>query len=119
MAKWASTLVLDPGLQYIKDNCILMVECSAQPANYSEATTTYALADVAMTSDDFALANDSNGRKLTVSAKNGVTVDTPGAAICTALCSSDTLLYVTTHDSKSLVDSVNIGSWKINNQQPT
>lgn len=119
MSKYLSNSVLDPGLQYIKDNCVSMIECSAQPATYNEATVTYALADVTMASGDFTLANDTSGRKLTVAAKTGVTVDTPGTAIGVALVSTNALLAWDTHASKVLVDLVDIGSWKINFPQPT
>jgi len=116
MAKYQNDLMLDAALNYIKDNCILMVVCSSQPTTYAEATATYDLADVTMVTGDFTLANgDTNGRKVTVAAKNTVTIDHDGNAQHIALCSGSVLLYVTTCTAQQLYNgnTVNVPAWDI------
>lgn len=87
--------VLDNGPQYIKDNCDKVVLCSAQPTTYTEANATYALADVSVSDTDFTVQNGvTSGRRVSMAAKSGVTVDTPGTATHTA--------YLDTVNSKLL-----------------
>jgi len=102
MAKSAHSDVLDGLGGIVKTNCNLMIACSAQPTTRAEAVTTYALADVAMATGDFTAAADGGGRKLTVSAKSGVPVDTTGAAVYIAFVDSSRLLYVDTCASQQL-----------------
>lgn len=101
------------------------IACSAQPTTYTEANSTYALADVTMAGGDFAKANgDTSGRKLTMSAKSSVLIDTSGTATHIALVrvSDSTLLYVTTCTSQALTangsNTVNFPSWKIEVADP-
>src|SRR3990167_10218431 len=99
MAKSASDAVLDNGIQYIKDNMVLMTACSAEPLTYAEATTTYKLADVVMAAGDFTISNgDTNGRKVRVAAKSAVPIDTTGDAThgALAISGSSTLLGAAT-----------------------
>lgn len=121
MAKWASDTFLDQALDYLKTNATKMFVCSAQPANYSEASSTYALADTTVSSTDWTKADDTSGRKLTFGGKSGVTVDTTGSATHIAICTDDTLIYVTTTTTKSLTasDLVNVPEFKINIQDPS
>jgi hypothetical protein len=102
MSKSANSDVLDGLGDIIQNNCNLMVACSAEPTTRTEAVTTYALADVAMTSGDFTNAADGGGRKLTVSAKSGVTIDANGDATHVALVDGTRLLYVTTCTTQTL-----------------
>ena len=114
MGKMVDDSVLDGALNVVKNNCNVMVVCSNQPTTRTEAITTYALADVAMTTTDFTLANgDVSGRKLTVAAKNGIPVDASGTGTHIALCSATTLLLVTTMTSQVLTagNTVNIPAW--------
>ena len=75
MAKWSNDLGLDAALDWFTD-VDKMVICSQQPTTYAEANATYALADVAVDAGDFTKANgDVSGRKVTVAAQSGVTVD--------------------------------------------
>src|SRR3990167_5328801 len=69
MAKTVHANVLD-GAFDVLDQADLMTVCSAQPTTYTEAITTFKLADIAMTPDtDFTKANgDTSGRKVTVGA---------------------------------------------------
>lgn len=83
--------VIDNGPQSIKDTCDKVVLCSAAPTSYAEANATYALADVATVSGDFTVGNGSvSGRKVSMAAKNGVAVDTPGTATHTAYLDTTT-----------------------------
>ena len=105
MAKTAHDDVMDGALNVLKNNVTRMVACSAQPTTYTEGNATYALADVTMASGDFTLANgDTSGRKVTMAAKSGVTIDTSGTATHVALLdvTNSKLLYVTTCTSLAL-----------------
>lgn len=123
MAKSVSDTVLDAALNYIKNNADLMTACNAEPTTLTEAVTTYALADVAMSGTDFTVGEgDTNGRKVAVGAKSDVTVDTTGTATHVALVDSGTeLLYVTTCTSQSLTASntVDFPTWDIEIADPT
>ena len=102
MAKSAHSDVLDGAGGVIKSNANIMTACSQEPTSRTEAITTYALADVAMATGDFTPAADGGGRKLTVGAKSGVTIDTGGTATHVAICDATRLLYVTTNNSQVL-----------------
>ena len=82
----------------------LMIACSAEPTTRTEAVTTYALADIAMTpGTDYTKANgDTSGRKSTAAAKSTVTVDTSGTATHVAKVDATRLMYVTTCTSQAL-----------------
>ena len=116
MAKWQNDLMLDAALDYVAGSTFA-VACSAQPANYA-GIAAVALADVALTGGDFTKANgDASGRKTTVAAKSGVTIDTSGTATHIALHDGTTLRYVTTCTSLALTagagNTVNFPAWKI------
>ena len=126
MAKWANDNMMDAGLDYVRANCNKMIVCSAQPATYAEATSTYALADVDMTinTGDYTLANgDTSGRKITVAAKTGVTIDASGTATHVALVKTGdtTLRYVTTCTSQALTagGTVDFPAWDIEIADPS
>ena len=124
MAKTVHDDVLDGALNIIKNNATRMVACSAQPTTYTEGNATYALADVTVSSTDFTIANGTtSGRKATVAAKTGVTVDTSGTVthVCLLDVSNSKLLYVTTTTSQAVVNpgTVDIGSWVIEIADPT
>jgi hypothetical protein len=122
MGKIVHDDVLDGALNIIKNNATLMTVCSAQPATRAEAVSTYALADVAVSSSDFTLANgDASGRKCTVAQKTGVTVDGSGTATHIALVDGTRLLYVTTCTSQVLTagNTVNVPAWDIEIADPT
>lgn len=82
------------------------------------ARTNYAVADVAMSAADFALADGTpSGRKMTVAAKNGVVVDVTATANHIALIddANKKLLYVTTAANLALTagagNAVNFPAW--------
>jgi hypothetical protein len=124
MAKTVHDDVLD-GAFAVLDQANLMIACSAQPTSRTEAVTTYALADVAMTvNTDYTKANgDVSGRKVTVAAKSTVLIDTSGTATHVALVDGTRLLYVTTCSSQALTanasNTVNFPAWDIEIADPT
>lgn len=125
MAKTVHNDILDAALSYISTNCDLMIACSAQPLNYTEAVTTYALADVAMTGGDFTgpADGDVSGRKITVNAKSGVTVDVEGNPLVIALVDTGTtkLLYTTDENTAQTIyvgNTVNFPAWDIELEDP-
>ena len=124
MGKWQIDAMLDAALQYLEDNATIMTVCSAQPANYAEATTTYdggaskyKIADIAIDSSDFTGPADgtTNGRKTTINQQADVPVDATATATHIALSSGTTLLYVTTCTSQALTsgNTVTIPAWSI------
>lgn len=122
MAKSVHDNVLD-GAFLVLDDSDIMTVCSAEPLTRTEAVTTYALGDVAMTPvTDFTKANgDTSGRKCTVAAKSAVLVDTTGTATHVALCDATRLLYVTTCTSQALTqgNDVNFPVWDVEIADPT
>lgn len=123
MAKAAPDATIDSMFDYIDQSTIMHV-CSGQPANYA-GIAAVSLADVAMTADtDYTKADgDTNGRKVTVAAKNGVNVDNSGTAthVVLARVADTTLRYVTTCTSQVLTagNTVNIPAWDIEVADPT
>lgn len=121
MAKWANDLVMDGALNIIKGDSRIMTACNAQPTTRTEAVTTYALADVALATGDFTIGNgDTNGRKVAIAAKTGVTVDTTGTAIYVAICDATNLLEVTTCTSQVLTagNTVTFPTWDVEFSDP-
>jgi hypothetical protein len=117
MAKWQIDAMLDAGLQYIIDNTTEMYLCTSQPADRAAAIAADVANVTGLNSGDFtAPANgDSSGRKIVVSAQNGLTAIDDGDATHVALCSGSVLLYVTDHTSQAVTtgNTVNIGAWDI------
>lgn len=104
MAKFVPDSTLNSMLDVFEGATILFI-CSTQPTNYTEASATYALADVVLSGADFTKANgDTSGRKTTVAQKTGITVDTSGTAahIAIGISGSSTLLAVTTCTSQAV-----------------
>lgn len=127
MAKYAPDEMIDAALKYVGDTstgCDRLIVCSGQPTTYAEATTVYDLATATLTpASDFAIADDTSGRKLTISAKSGITIDHSGNATHVALCKSgdSTLRYVTTCTPQDLVSggTVDTPEWTISIADPT
>jgi hypothetical protein len=123
MAKQAPDATIDSMFDYI-DQCNIMHVCSGEPANYA-GIAAVSLASVALTPDtDFTKANgDTSGRKVTVAAKNAVSVTSSGTAthIAIANTTGSTLRYVTTCTSQALTsgNTVNIPAWKVEVADPT
>lgn len=122
MAKFANDDIMDAALNIIKNNANIITVCSAQPTTRTEAITTFALADVAVTTAAFTLANgDVSGRKLTVAQQAGVPVDATGTANHVAICDATRLLYVTTCTSQALTagNTVTMPAWDIEIADPS
>lgn len=126
MAKTVHNDVLDAALNVIKNDGDAMYLCNAEPTTYTEATATFALAGITgLTSGDYTgpADGDTNGRKLTVDAQNGDTVDTSGTVTHVAIVdvSLTKLLYVTEVTSQVLTagNTVNYGAWDIEIADPT
>lgn len=122
MSKSVHDDVLDGALNILKNNATTQILCSAEPTTRTAAVTTYALADVAVTGTDFTIANgDTNGRKVTVAAKNAVPVDASGTGTHIALVDGTRLLYVTTCTSQVVTagNTVNMPAWDIEIADPT
>lgn len=116
MGKTINSTVLDQALNYIKNNATRMCVCSAQPTTYTEAITTFELADVTMASGDYTVqAGAVSGRRVTMAQKTAVPVDNTGTATHVALVdvTGTALLLVTTCTSQALTagNTVTIPTW--------
>lgn len=127
MAKAVHDDVLDAALAYIATADTITV-CSTQPTTYTEAITTYKLADGAVTpgngNGDFTISNgDTNGRKVRISQQDDLAIDSSGTALHIALSvsGSSKLLYVTTCTSQVLTSggTVTIPLWDIEIADPS
>lgn len=104
MAKLIPSAIIDLELDVFAAATELTI-CGTQPTTYTEAHTTYKLAAHVLTGPDFSkAAGDVSGRKLTLAAQNGITVDTGGTALHYALTitGTSTLLLVGTLTSQVL-----------------
>lgn len=133
MAKRINTSVSDALLDVIKTGisglgpCNKMVICSAEPTTYTEANSTYMLANTSLTGTDFTkAAGDGAGntpRKVTVGAKTGITVTNSGTATHVAWIDTvnSALLLVTTCTSQALTagNTVSTPAWKLEVGAPT
>jgi len=122
MGKAAPDAVLDKILDEVATGTAMKV-CSSEPTTYTEANATFMLATVVMAGGDFAKANDTSGRKLTMTAKSGISITNSGNAQHVAIVrtADTTLLYVTTCTLQALTagGTVDVPTWKINIQDPT
>lgn len=125
MAKKTPDPVFDAALSYVQSRATRQVACSAEPANFA-GVAAVALADVAVASGDFIIAdNESGGRKVTLGAKSGALIDTSGTATHVALVNdtNSELLPVTTCTSQALTangtNTVNFPAWAIRFSDPT
>ena len=114
MGKSLADTILDAMLDLGEGDRVCV--CAGQPTTYTEAITTNKLA-IATLGADFTKANgDTSGRKSTLVAKTGVTIDTSGTADHVAIANSgDTSLRrVTTCTSQALTGggTVDIGAHK-------
>ena len=113
MTKFTDDSVMDAALDVIATGTAQHA-CSAAPANHA-GIAAVSLADVVMVSGDFTkAAGDTSGRKVTVAAKSGVTVDTTGTATHIALTDGTTLLLVTEITTPQVLtagNTMNFGSY--------
>lgn len=114
------TSVLDGLLDKIATGTVISV-CSAQPTTRTEAVTTYALAQTTLTSGDYTKANgDTNGRKITVAQKSGISITASGNATHVAICDASNVLLVTTCTTQALTSggTVTIPAFKAETSDP-
>lgn len=112
MAKSLIHAALDAALNYIANSSTRLAVCSAIPASYAEATTTYdggagkyCLALKTITSADFTGPADGSvsGRKITANQQAGVSVLATATALYIVLCDSSIgIILVTTCTSQPL-----------------
>jgi len=113
MAKYQNDLMLDAAFDWVRARVTKINVCSTQPTNYTQATSTYMLAQGTLTSTGITVTNgDTNGRKMRIASKTGLTVSVTGVAAHIALSGStgSTLLLVTTCTTQQLTtgNTVNI-----------
>ena len=88
-----NNLVFDSGLDYLTDNVDYLYICSAEPATYAEAATTYALGEKAAPTVGAAGDRTGGGRKVSVTAIEDGSVTGSDTATHWALTyNGDTLL---------------------------
>ena len=124
MAKKAPDAMIDASLDYVAQADGIMV-CSAEPADYTAAYTTLKMAgSSALTTASYTIDDAAGGgRKVTVAATSGLSIDVSTAATHIALVSTGdtTLRYVTTCTSQELTSgvTVDIPAWIITIGDPT
>lgn len=123
MAKKLSDACIDGGLDYF-GTCTILVVCSAEPTTYAEMTGTYDLATHVLTGGDFAKANgDSSGRKSTLAAQSGITIDHSGTAthVAFGISIGSVLVGCTTCTDQALVaaGTVDVPAFKLEIADPT
>jgi hypothetical protein len=125
MGKYLPDVTLDKELDYIALSDMQTV-CAGSPITFTDCysgTSGCMLASMLMTSGCFTIANDTSGRKLTVTAKTGTTISYSGTALAVALidAAGSTVRAVTTCTSQALTagGTVDCPSWVFNIQDPT
>ena len=118
MAKKADNGFYDGAFEFLSTGMIRQTACSAEPANYA-GIAAVALATATMAPGDYTVAaGDVSGRKVTMTAKSGITIDASGTANHVVLHNNTTILgYTTTCDALVLTagggNTVNFPAWKI------
>ena len=102
--------------------------CSAQPANYAGIAAVALAGPIALTpgdgNGDFVIADDTSGRKLTVSQQADAAIDVSGDATHVVLAvggATDVIKQITTCTTQALVDTgtVTVPAYKIAFADPT
>ena len=115
MAPKADDSIFDGAWNVLKNQSDRMDVCAGEPANVTDARVTRSLANQAMVSGDYTIANgDTSGRKVTVTAKSNVPITASGTADHVAHTSATVLLYVFEATATGLVNGnqVNISTHK-------
>jgi hypothetical protein len=116
--KFVDNSILDSALNIVKNSITQICVCSIQPTSFIDATSNYKLAiKTGLTSGSFAgpVDGDVSGRKITVAQQAAIPIDVSGNATHIALCSNDTLLYVTMCAPQAVVagNTITIPAWDI------
>lgn len=112
MGKFIPDVVIDAQLDLAEGDNVHV--CSSEPADYTEASSTYQLATQAVTGAHYTKANgDTSGRKNTCAPAAGTSIDNTGTATHVAVTNGTDLKEVTTCTSQSLTSggTVDIGPW--------
>lgn len=122
MAKYCHPDILDAALADIA-LADKIVACSAEPADFA-GVAAVSLSETAMVPADFTIgAGGASGRRVTVAAKTGVAVGSPGLVNHVALVdtANSKLLYVTTTDNQEITSGsfVDFPEWSIEIADPT
>ena len=119
MAKWANDSVMDAALDEVATATQLLV-CTSQPVDRAAAIAA-AVATTNLVAAFTKADGDTNGRKVTIAAQNGISVDTNGTATHIALIDGSTLVYVTTCNSQAVTagNLINVPAWKIEFSDPS
>ena len=102
---------LDAALDYVQSNVEKVYLChTTEPTTYTEAQTTYACANVAITTTDFSKADGTSGRKLTFSGKTGGVGTADQTGIWLAFCddTGTALLAVTPCTSQPVTNGATV-----------
>lgn len=83
--------VQDQGLDYATANGTRVYLCSQEPTTYAEATSTYALGVITVTTSA-TTDGDVSGRKVTIGTATGGSVTATGTATHYALCDASSIL---------------------------
>ena len=122
MAKFLGDNVLDAALSYISSNATTLYLCSAQPTDYTTASSTYALTNDATISWGSPL-NGTTGRKIAVPETSGTVSGGGGTATYWALTdgTSELIAYGTLSSSKALAtsDTWTLATFDIEISDPT
>lgn len=130
MARLADNDVLDNGLDSMKAAVDAvageMTICEGAPTTFEHADSNKGTATgkvlARVVNPTLTIADDTSGRKVTISAETGITIDVSGTADHIALTDGSTKLwFATTCTSQALVagGTVDVPAWKINVQDPT
>ena len=123
MARSAHNDVLDALLDKIATATLLCV-CDTEPTTHAEAFTTYMLATTSLTpgdGNDFNIADDVSGRKITPVEKAAIAISNTGTAAHIAYCNATVVLFVTTCTAQLLTaaGTVTVPTFDINVLDPT
>jgi len=123
MAKLIADEVLDAALDKLA-TATAMVLCDTQPANHAALAGVALATEVMVAGDgngDYTIADDTSGRKCTMTAQAAVDVDSTGDGDHVALDDGTTLLAVTTCTTQAVTtdDQVNFPAWKAGIADPT
>ena len=106
MAKKILPAVLDAALSFVSANAGQVHLCSAEPATFTEATTTYSLAYSALAAGNFTGPADgtAGARKLTLNAVENMNINNTGSVTHVAIVdtANSRILYVTTCAAQNL-----------------
>jgi hypothetical protein len=119
--KYAPDAMIDSALTYVAGATVMHV-CSVLGAVPTRAQVlTASLANVAVTGVDFANADGTSGRKVTVAAKNAVAVTASGNAENVVLIDGTNVRYMTSCTTQAVVlgNTVNVPTWVIQIADPT